>query len=349
MNPSLYRRLALVLTTLPLLLLTSCDEPNTPDIPVRPYAQAAVFVTRGVAQDVAAKGDYVAIADDLYGTVVLNVADLNAIDSVFHYDNRNGLLAGEKTAIVALDLLHHYVMSGVDAGEIASHSDIHDFLSGERKSGINFVVPLRDLEFDSVDDTLKFWASDQAGNDGFIATKLCRENDQSNWSFSCDLVFAPYLPPRREIRGFGRNASVEFAIGIGEEGIHLHRGNVSESISTLEVPGIAYDCAWYGDYIIVAAQYGIVVVDATTRTAPVVAATLVVPSADRLQEIVVQGHYACVLDVNDGIYVYDISTPSAPEFVQLLDVIDPSALDADPAGNRLYVTDRGQGLVVFTK
>jgi hypothetical protein len=347
MKSSLLRLLAL--TVLPLLFV-SCDDPNTADLPPQPYHFAKLIQFGGLPEFVQIKGDYVAIAGGVSGTLLYDVADLQNPTLVFKYDSTGpglGLTPGKKVSAVALDLVHHYIATSSD--DITDRSMIHDFVTGTRITGFSLNYPLRDLEMAAVEDTVRVWASDQAGGDGFVRTMLCRPDTQTPWSIDCGQDWTRWFPAGSDIRGFSTIDAEIFAIAIGEQGLHFHRGEESVSISTLPIPGVAYDCAWYGNYVVVAAQYGIDIVDATNPAHPEYVTNVVVPGADRLQHVAVQGNYACAIDINDGVYVYDIADPHAPRYLQLLPAIDPVAIDAKSDDNRIYVADRGQGVLVFTK
>ena len=80
---------------------------------------------------------------------------------------------------------------------------------------------------------------------------------------------------------------------------------------------------------------------------PQVISELRIPNADRMRRIVVDGPYACLMDEFDGVYVVDVSNPFFPQYAQLLELFDPTSIATD--NNRLYVTDQGNGLVIYTR
>ncbi len=341
MNSSrLFQTLSIIILVAMTVMFISCDEPNKADQP--PYSLAAVYPTPGVAQDVDVSGDFAGIADDRSGVLVLNVANLSSISVEYSRRLRS---ANSTCETVALDMVHRFVVIGTDDPQTGFY-----FYSMDQDTyivGVGYGLPLRDFEVESYEDTIRAWASDF--NDGFLVSQKVKSSD-TTWMADPQFVEPAWLPPQGEIRGFGRRSDNVFAIACGAEGVYFLQGTPRDTLSHIDLPGIAYDCAWLGEtHLVVAAQYHVLVLDVTNMNTPVLTGSLSVAGADRLQDVVIQGSMAALIDVNDGVYIVDVSNPSAPRYVQLLDAVDPSALDCDPNGNRLFVTDRGQGLLVFTK
>jgi hypothetical protein len=67
--------------------------------------------------------------------------------------------------------------------------------------------------------------------------------------------------------------------------------------------------------------------------------------SSRLDRIAAENGYLFVLDSNDGIYVIDISTPNAPQYLQLLETPAPNGVTA--YGGKVYVADSYRGLLVY--
>lgn len=335
----------LILLLISSVTLTNCDDPNTPDTPALPYSLKATYTTRGLIRDVHAQGDLAAVADDAYGAVLLNVANLEAIDSIWNYE---GLPSGSLCYRVILDPEHQLL--GARTNTIAGGFPVYNYETGAFTFSINLgtSVDVRDIAYVSTPDSINVYAIDS--NDGFVATRYCRANSSSPWQFGCGLNWQSWRPPLNEIRGFSRREDNVFAIAIGEEGLHFHDANLNTTISDLALPGVAYDCAWYGaNTVVVVAQYYVFVVDASAISAPHLLATLSIPGADRMRQVVVQGTHAIILDSNDGLYIVDVANTSSPKLVQTVPLIDPVSIDAEPAGNRLYVADQAQGLLVYSR
>jgi hypothetical protein len=328
-----------------------CDDPNTPDLPNQPYKFAASYLTRGIARHVDAEGSFAAVADGNYGALVLNVADLANVHEVWNHDQVPPgfeLPRGASVYRVFIDPVHSFV--GARTDNIAGAFPVYNYDSSTYAFSINLgtAIELRDVVAVYETDSLSLYGSD--ANDGFVQTRFCRADAGSPWEFGCGLAPLSWQPPHGEIRGQARRADNIFAIAIGQEGVHLHDGNTLTPISSLALDGIAYDCAWYGtNTLIVAAQYHLYVVDVTTMSAPRLISTFNISGADRLQQVVVQDHFAAVLDFNDGIYIVDFSSLTNPKLVQSIALVDPSSIDAEPLGNRLYITDQALGLLIYTK
>jgi len=344
-----------------ILVLNGCDQPNEPDVPLRPYSLAGQYITHGTAMDVDAVHDTVAVADDQYGVVVLNVQNTSAPQVIFTYSST----PGNSCQLVALDPVHPYV--AIFSADLNISPPINPFYGQQipifdytvaDSAGdfltpawihfsISFSPPLRDLQFESGEDSVWFWAADITPSDGFVIGRMCRASDTSPWQ-SCSPGGTSYTAPRNAtMRGFGLSENGISAIALDVAGIHLQRLHPYEPLGDVDTPGIAYDCAWYGSYIMVADQFQLIVVDAHDPMNPQVVSELRIPNADRLRRIVVDGPYACLMDEFDGVYVVDVSNPLSPQYAQLLELFDPTSLATD--NNRLYVTDQGNGLVIYTR
>lgn len=343
MKPKFFAAVFVIILTI-ILLATGCDDPNTPDVPNPPYHLAGSYVTRGQALGVDASGDLAAVADDRYGSVLLDVSDLAAIDSIWKFEN---FTAGVGIYRTVLDPIHNLIGSRTDG--VADGFPVYNYVTDAFTFSINLGSSreVRDIAYITSPDSINIFAID--ANDGLVATRFCRANSESPWQFGCGLNWTVWRPLRNDIRGFSHRADNMIAVAIAEEGLHIHDATLAASVSDLQLPGVAYDCAWYGNYIIVAAQYHVLVVDATTLSTPTLVATLNISGADRMQHIVIQGNLATVMDINDGLYMIDLGDVLHPRLVQSIALIDPTGMDAEPLGNRLYVTDRALGLLIYEK
>jgi hypothetical protein len=294
--------------------------------------------------DVVVEGNYIAVAEELLGATVLDASDVRALDTVFVYTASPG---GSCTQ-VTLDLLHSYLC--VFPRDNLYYS-VFDFTRGSQMEaeiaiGLNFSGPLGELAVTSVPDTILFWGTDLTSSDNFFtASRFVRASDTSAWDFHD--FSQSFIPTHGRVHGFDIRADGIAAIAIEQQGLQLHRLQPFERLGSVDTPGLAYDCAWYGDYVVVADQVQVVIVDASDLMNPRVVAQMRIPNADRMRGVAMDGHFACVMDIYDGVYVVDVSSPEAPVFAQEIGLFDPTSI---AAGNgRLYVTDEGNGLLIYTR
>ncbi|RPH93252.1 hypothetical protein EHM69_10805 [candidate division KSB1 bacterium] len=331
------------------VFIGSCDDPNEPDLPLRPYTQAAVYPTAGLAKHVAAAGDIVAVAAGVAGATVMNMSHPSRPDTIFHWGN---IGLGGRCTNVTLDTIHHYIAVRAPGEPNWGPFPIFDY-SKDSVSLASFIRsaggngPYGDLEVEPRQDTIFYWGTDTNDN-RLTVSGMCRTNssDTARWN-DCPAVETVYQPYYGTVAGFGRRSDNIFAIAVGEYGVHLHDAEQRIALADFYTPGLAQDCAWYGNYVIVVDRFHVTIVDASVLTAPRIAATLDIPGADRLFKVLVDGDYACVLDEYDGIYVVNISDPLQPKMVQLLSLPEPSFIAA--SNHKLYATDEAQGLVVYVR
>jgi hypothetical protein len=326
------------------LLCLSCDDANNPDLP--PYHVAATFIPTGSPQDVYAKGPIVAIAQGHFGFMVLNWRDLSRPETLYTYD----ISDGANCTSVVLDTLHKYV------GALAAGDQHGPYLCTDYTSDTGAYVeamfiglgdPISDFEVNATQDTIAFWSNDLTASDSRLkGNRFYWSASELRWR-SVPNGSTEYVSGRRQLLGFGERGDGIFAIALGESGMMLFNGTTGDSLGSVDTPGIAYGCAWSGNYIVVADEYQVVIIDAANVNRPVIASTLSIPNADRLRKVAVDGSYAFALDEFDGLYVVDISNPHDPHYVQLLELYDPTSVYTD--NGRVYATDLGRGVVVYTR
>ncbi len=346
MSPQHWRSLFLLASFTLLLFSLGCDEPNTPDIPPQPYKLTAVYSTPATAAWVDAQGNYVGVAAGAYGAMVFDVT--NPASPLLIFQEIMDEFAACRA--VCIDPVHNYLYIDTDDTQADSYY-LKEFLTGNRPfvGGINFSSNLRDVMLSASEDSILFFRTDYSPSDGLMTKLMCRIND-STWSIEqCFIDWANWEPTAEVgIRGFDWRASDGmFAVAQEAYGVHLHRLSPPEPVSDVFTTGSAYDCAWFGNYIIVADRYRISIVDATNVEQPVVASSLAISGADRMVWVKIDGNYAFLLDELDGIYVVDISNPLAPKHIQTLSLPEPTYLAAN--NGRLYVSDAVQGLVIYSR
>lgn len=324
-----------------LFLASGCDEPNTPDIPLRPYSLISVYPTEGIALDVDAEGSYVAVAAGHQGALVLNVSNpaqptLVARDTVSSF----GLCTH-----VAIDAVHNLIFKGTDGTDPGDPFHIWDFVNQSWVIGIPMSGNTADFMMVPLQDSVYFYWLDYSPGDGFVANLMCR-SDTTGWSYQCGFFWLQW-PSATRLRGFDRRSDNIFAIAVDNGGVHFHDATTQQPISDVATGWSAFDCAWYGNYVMVADRYRLTVIDASDLFQPRVVSSLVISGADRLFQVAVDGNYAILLDELDGVYVVVISNPLAPMFVQQMSLSEATQLDA--VNGKLYVTDALQGLVIYSR
>ncbi|MBU0692482.1 hypothetical protein KKC97_09330 [bacterium] len=338
----------LVIIIAGLLSFTGCDDRNEAELPKDVFTHQATYTAGSVIKHVAVDGNYAAIAASVSGTRVLDVSDVDAITEVFAYETPNFVGSQWVGISSGLGMVSTFLNSSDPYFGISA---VFNFLNGDTIGGMGFTGPLADLALipgtESSVQSFYLWATDRAGDDGLVGTRYCYNEEQAKWTtVGCPFVPPTYTPARDNARGFGIKDNL-FAIAIDEDGIHIEEPLTNTRVSNLYTPGIAYDCAWYGDYIVVADRYFVTMVNAANVDTPVVVTSLIIDGADRLNSVEVSGSYAALMDEYDGVYIIDLSEPADPKMVQQIKLNEPTSIAAD--GNRLYITDELAGLLIYTR
>jgi hypothetical protein len=253
---------------------------------------------------------------------------------------------------VTLDTSNHY-LSTLRSPADGLNYQVFAFLSGDVQPNLylnGIGDPISDFSVQSsrgaTGDTMTYWATDLTNSDWFLTSvALTRPSDTMQWQN--DISCPTFRPSRGHPRGFDIRGDGMLAVAVDDGGIVIYDTDRCRMSDTVDTPGIAYSCAWNGDYVVVADEYFVTIVDASDPDNVTVAGSLDVPGASRLRKVVVDGSYAALSDDYDGIYVVDISNPHAPQYVQLLSLEDPTAVAA--LNGRIYVTDRALGLVIYAR
>jgi hypothetical protein len=334
-----------------LSFMIGCDDRNEADIPQPVFTYAGGYTTGSTIKHVVADGNYATIAASVAGMFVLDVSNPGSVSEVYRFrteDNigSNWVAMSSEYGIAAtfLDLNTGYF----------GWSAVFNFLTGDTIGVTGFTGPLADFALQAgtqpSTESFYFWGSDRIGPDGLVGIRYCHlyiGTDSVKWATSgCPFTVPHYIPPRDNIRGFGIKDSL-MAIAIDVDGIHLYAQHTNTNISDLYTPGIANDCAWYGNYIIVADRYFVTVVDASDPANPEIVSSLTIDGADRLVSVEVDGNHAAVLDEADGVYIVDLADPANLKMVQEIKLSEPSSICAD--NGRLYITDEQQGLLIYTR
>lgn len=346
MSSQLWRALLVLASLAALFILSGCDEPNTADLPPQPYRLISVTTTPATALDVDAEGIYAGVAASAYGPIVYDVSDPAHPVQIYH----DSLSLAGACRRVAIETVHNFVYVDTD-GTQADAFYAKNFLDGTRPLvGIfPFSSNVVEVMMVATQDSVIVYRTDYSPGDGLQSGLACRTSD-TTWSLTaCAWWDAQWAPLRDRVRGFGLRPSDNnvLAVAAEDQGIHLHQANPEQGLSDLVTTGVAYDCAWSGNYIFVADRYRITVVDASDVSLPFVATSISITGADRLAKVVIDGNYAFFLDETDGVYVVDISNPIAPKHIQTLSLPEPTSIDA--VNGKLYATDAVQGLVIYAR
>lgn len=325
-----------------------CDDRNDADLPPQPYRLAAVYPTPGLAADVSVGSGIAAVADEYFGVHVLDASDLGDITELYHFEDEDGARCTD----VLIDPVHQQLAMRFNVGtELLGQFPLVDYrISDPDESYLTYIGltgPFGAFEMEIAQDTLTFWGSDQSIGDGLGVYRLCRDNDTSNWVM-CDFPWNNWDPRDPEgMHGFDINGAGLLAIASEQEGVYIHPTRPQEEPYNFDTPGLAYDCMWYGDYLIIADEFSVIIADASDPANGSIVTSLSIDGADRLRQVEIDGDYAAVLDDYDGVYILDISDITQPEFIQLLKLEEPTSMDSEPG--RLYVTDEVAGLVIYTR
>ncbi len=326
-----------------LILIGGCDDPNTPDVPTPPYSLAAAYAVPSVITDIDASGDYAAVAFEFAGYDILNVTNLNAISVADTYRPR---YVGARCDLVAMDAANGLVFSYLptDAGY---ESPVRDFRLHRRVYWINASSGSTECVFVGRPDTVTVWLTDNIGESVLKCQQAVRATD-TTWTNNAGFPATAWSAPvaANKVQYFGISASGIAAIAF-ESGIALFDGIAGLALDTLLLPGHAYDCAWHGNNIVVAAEYAMLIVNADNVDSLRLVKEFILPKADRLRQVETDGDYAVLLDDADGIYIVDISDLAAPRLVQELPFLEPAALDIE--NHTVFVGDRVQGLSIYRR
>ena len=88
-------------------------------------------------------------------------------------------------------------------------------------------------------------------------------------------------------------------------------------------------------------------IDVGDFSAASVVRTYGISGADRLQKIVVDGHYAILLDDSDGLYIVDVSDPLHPVLEQSISLPEVSSVSA--SNGVLVASDEQLGVLIYQR
>ena len=331
------------LALISLAAAVGCDDRNDPDTPSTVYHLKKTIATPGVAQNVDVKGDLLAVAASSAGTYVYNVSDAENPAQIFHF-----VPAGELyTEFVSLDAVNGFVLS-MCAPSLAPGDKypIHRLADSTRIGGAAFTSGTREVMIAAEPSHFVAWKLEQAAR-GVVYSQYCFLPDSNEWRPDyCDDFYIDYNAAFGLPRGFDIRDSL-FAIAQDNYEIRVHNYLTGDVEALVQTPGDPYDCAWYGDYVLVADNYTLTVIDVADFSAASVVRTYGISGADRLQKIVVDGHYAILLDDSDGLYIVNVSDPLHPVLEQSISLPEVSSVSA--SNGVLVASDEQLGVLIYQR
>lgn len=299
MNKNLKKHTLLIL--LIALLLTSCADFLEPIINTGELKIEAIITTIGYARDVFVGLDHIYIAEDQAGFSIYNKNNelvtqhygnienarlINAVDDkkrLFVYDRY-----GSPASIMVYDITDPAIPLEMPP------------ITGQTSSVEDLICQMKDK---STIDIL--WTH---GN------KYQYGNYDDLWlgSFSYDLPNA--------VGGFAVRDTIIFITG-EQRGMYIVNRNNGTIISEVNTTGEALDVSVLNNYAYIADKsYGITVIDISDILNPEVVATH--ETSGYAQRLVAQGDNLVVASGGGGVYLFDISTPAKPEFIDRWDDSD---------------------------
>ncbi len=323
-----------------LIVIVSCDERNEADKPDVVYSLKHTIVTSGAALDLAASGDVLAIAASSAGTLVFDISNPVAPDTLMWYQQ----IPPFYSALVALDTVNNLVATISNPAAPGDRFPIHYYETGRRVTFASFSGPFEEIMFQSKLDTFSLWGTD--GTDGLVAGNYCHSGD-STWSRDCPSFWEGWNVVPVRMRGFDIKGKL-LAIALADYRIHIRDTELNTNYSVFITPGDPQDCAWYGDYLLVADYLYLSIFNVEANaSAPEAVTVFTIPGADRIITIKMDGDRAILLDDADGIYVVDVSDLANPKLLQTISLPEPTGLAV--ANGRLIATDQQLGTLIYER
>jgi hypothetical protein len=330
--------MVLLVILLIVFLIIGCGERNSPIAPSPSFRLLGEIQTPGWAEDVAAFNDTVYVADNLGGIAVIDIHDISNPTYVESWPSPR-LVKMIKLAPINR-LLLTYESSG-SAGMKIYSIDQKAMVSEGGSSGARDIAL---LEFPEAPGS--FWAFATDISDGLLGNKYVYS--QAYWLV--EDAISPFLPPLGEYRGMELvGDSLIFAClderGVIAVGVDLNLSS-TDSIGWADTPGAARDVVYQDGYLYIADYFnGLIVMDASDPTNLQVVDQVTPRGASRCTKVAVDGETVAVLDDFDGIYLFNISVPYAPVYMDLINLPEPSGLSF--YNGLLLTTDEALGLSIY--
>ncbi|MCC6477259.1 hypothetical protein IT157_09425 [bacterium] len=330
----------LILSSLALALLVlfvaSCDERNEADLAPEIYKLIATIDPEGDALHADAAGNYLAVAGASSGVKVYNAADPRNLEELFSYVPPLPYY----TVSCILDPINHLVALAQNPSGPNLHK-IFNFENGAALGVMRFTgIPIK-LQMRSRADSIVIWGTDPT--DGFIADLWCKASE-TEWTPGCPSVWFWFGGVGQ--RGFDVNEN-HAAIATNQYRVKIHDVANNLEVSATGTPGDPQDCAWFGNYIVVADNFYLTILDATTAASPTAVSSIIIPGADRLNRVLMDGNHAVLLDDSDGIYVVSLSDTQHPVLQQTISLPEPASISI--SNGNLFVADQQLGVLVYKR
>jgi hypothetical protein len=326
--------LAVLSTT---ILMVGCGERNSPLTPASSYRLLGEIQTPGWAQDVAVLDDTAYVADNLGGITVIDIHD--ALNPSF-IESWSSTRLVKRIKVAPVNRLLLTYESGSNYGMKIYSIDQKTIVSEGFSSGG------RDLAV--LEQPGSFWAFATDVSDGLVGNKYVYT--QGYWLVEDAIV--PFLPPLGEYRGMELVGDSLVYACLDERGVIAVRvdleltANAPDSIGWEDTPGAARDIVYQDGYLYIADYFnGLIVMDASDPANLRIVAQVSPRGVSRCTKVAVEGETAAVLDDFDGIYLFNISVPSAPVYTDLITLPEPSGLLF--YNGLLLTTDEALGLSIY--
>jgi hypothetical protein len=339
LKAGLFAAVVLVIILISVLAI-GCGERNSPIAPSPSYRMLGAIQTPGWAQDVAAFDDTAYVADNMGGIAVIDIRDVSNPTYVESWPSSR-LVKQIKVAPVNR-LLLTYESTG-NAGIKIYSIDQKAMVSEGGSSGARDIAVL-----ETPGAPGSFWAFATDLNDGFLGNKYV---DTEGYWIVLDAI-RQLQPPFGEYRGMELvGDSLVFAC-LDERGVIAVNmdleltSNEPDTIDWVETPGSARDVVYQDGYLYIADYFdGLIVMDATDPADMSIVAQVTPKGASRCTKVAVDGETAAVMDDFDGIYLFNISVPYAPVYLDLISLPEPSGLSF--YNGLLFATDEALGLSIY--
>ncbi|MCD4829796.1 MAG: hypothetical protein K8R90_10250 [Candidatus Cloacimonetes bacterium] len=344
------KQLAILVSFLALIaIFAACAKANDPAAPAGVLSIVAQRQFAGDPQDFVVTQDYVYVAEDQAGFSIWQRDGLQLISQNWDYDVdiRN---AKYISVVEEYDRVYVYNTTGTDGIFIIDVSDPaatvwvgQDVGSTQNLGGIRYKVNTHEYPeqyFDEVSQIVGMRTIDNQFLYGYI--EITDTADIPNGSPDDLRVTLP-----NDLRGFDEDFQYFYLTG-EQLGLYIV-DKTTHALGQCDTPGEALQVAVNGDIAYIAdRQDGLAVIDISDRANPVLLDTGYNTSG-YAQSLDFEGDWLAVGSGGGGVYLFDISDPAAPKFVDRIPTSEVGYTRCvDIQGGRVYVASRDNGLVELT-
>jgi hypothetical protein len=335
------RRILYTLIMAGLVLLYGCAERQDANLPYNVITYLSTTPVRGQAYDVAVVGNRAYVADYYYGIGIYDLSDPAApqlVDSIQTDEPYAKLVAVDPSArILAVE------------SETSSTGQIFFYdLMNKRLiliAGSSHTTKIR-LTFSN--DTLSFYRTDRdVSTDGFFVERYLNISTGDTLVISPTIFTALYqnASPAYGFALSGSNRAYECLDLTGFAVLDFTAPGTPTLIGQMNTPGICMDAALSGNTLCLASGYpALITLNVADPANPVQLGSLIIPNSPNVEKVEAIGNRAYLMDINDGVFVVDISNPASPMLIGSLLTSKPSGFCV--AGDLIVIADQDMGLVV---